>query len=147
MSVSLSDKAIKLSEEGLTVHDMIYEQMERLHRRARMSSKDKIVLDSKLLGTTGTLAAAIIAKGARSGHLDLSLPTNEALIEDALEWIEEIISLHASIYGLMVKNYRHPRIDPDDETLLDTKMFEAAGHIAQALYERSEKDESVTIKR
>ena len=136
MPKDLTANASEWCEEALDIHGVIYEKMTRVHRRARMTPEDHIILDSKLIGTAGSMAATIISRGSLEGMNDLTVPTEQAIVDQALEWIESLISLHANIYTMMVKNYRRARISPEDETMLDVELFKSAATMANALFSR-----------
>lgn len=148
MSQNVDCKSVEWLEEALDIYGLIYEKMTRSHRRARMNADDRIVLDSKIMLTTGMMSAAIIDRGSRAGLYSLScddIPQNVSSPDEihllrkcAIEWINDLITIHTNIYTAMVKNYRHSRISPEDESMLDTKLFESAALMAIALFEREE---------
>ncbi|MAM83696.1 MAG: hypothetical protein CL472_03355 [Acidobacteria bacterium] len=137
MLQNVNQKSGKWAEEALDIHGLIYEKMSRIHRRTRMNAEDHIILDSKLLITAGAMAAAIIDRSSVEGVNDLTASTEEGLLPAVIAWADDLIHLHASIYTMMMKNYRRPRISPEDETMLDTKLFESASLMAVSLFNRS----------
>lgn len=137
MPANLGKIMLSQTEEVIDVYNAVYERMIRIHRRARMSPQDQVALDVKVLDTAGTLAASLITTYTRAGTASIAGSSEDGLDPALSKNADTITTLHAHIYSQMLKLYSWSRITPEDEVLLDGRLFEAAANLATTLFERN----------